>query len=131
MQAESKPVEPTHLGVIGRAHIETRFAGLGCDMETFKYGCKRGVAEGLPSVVETAFGWCPESQDGRRFVVGVNWSPGIVNPFRSLGSLGQSLDAVLQEQRAGRAEPVVLLIHVACPRVEYADRGKSAVVVEA
>jgi hypothetical protein len=30
--------------------------------------------------------------------------------------------------RAGEGEPIVLLLYVACPRVEYTDRGKSAVV---
>jgi hypothetical protein len=30
----------------------------------------------------------------------------------------------------GRQEPVVALLHVACPRVKYTDRGKSAVVVD-
>lgn len=130
MRAESKPVPPERLGVIGRAHVATRFEALACEMETFKYTCKRGTTGGLPWVVETAFAWRPKEEGGRRFIVGVNWSPGLLNPFRSLGRVGQSLDAVLEQQRAGRDEPVVLLIHVACPRVDYADRGKSAVVVE-
>ena len=67
--------------------------------------------------------------NGYRVITGVNWSPGIVNPFRSLGRSGQSMDAILQEQRAGRYEPVVMLLHMAMPRVEFTDRGKSAVVV--
>ncbi len=33
------------------------------------------------------------------------------------------------KQRADRDEPVILVLHMACPRVEYTDRGKSAVVV--
>ena len=59
----------------------------------------------------------------------MNWSPGIVNPFRKLGKFGSSLDSILQKQRAGADEPVALVLHIACPRVEYTDRGKSAVVV--
>jgi len=43
--------------------------------------------------------------------------------------MGQSLDAVLEQQRAGRDEPIVLVLHMACPRVGYTDRGKSAVVI--
>ena len=72
--------------------------------------------------------WCPQI-DGRRMVTGVNWSPGIVNPFRQLGRCGDSLDTVLQQQRCGRDEPIILVLHMACPRVEYTDRGKSAVVI--
>ena len=35
-----------------------------------------------------------------------------------------------ETERAYRvAEPVVLVLHVGCPRVTYTDRGKSAVVV--
>ena len=60
----------------------------------------------------------------------LNWSPGIINPFRELGSFGRSLDTILAQQRAGRDEPVILALHMVCPRVEYTDRGKSAVVVK-
>ena len=42
---------------------------------------------------------------------------------------GDSLDSLLERQWAGDDEPVVLVLHLACPRVEYTDRGKSAVVV--
>ena len=83
----------------------------------------------MPWIVETAFGWTPD-RPGRVLVTGVNWSPGIINPFRELGSFGESLDTVLSEQRANRGEPVILVLHMTCPRVEYTDRGKSAVVVK-
>ena len=47
-----------------------------------------------------------------------------------LGRYGQSLDSFLSDQRAGNPdEPITLLIHMACPRVDYTDRGKSALVV--
>ena len=80
-------------------------------------------------LVETAFGWCPEGES-RRLVTGVNWSPGIINPFRELGHFGQSLDTILSQQRVDRDEPVILVLHMACPRVEYTDRGKSSVVIQ-
>ncbi len=48
---------------------------------------------------------------------------------RELGHFGQSLDTILSQQRADRDEPVILVLHMTCPRVEYTDRGKSAVVV--
>jgi DNA topoisomerase VI subunit B len=128
MRQHSRAVKPAALGVIGKDHLAKRFEGLGCDMRTFEYRKVADVSEGLPWVAETAFAWCPDAES-RRLVTGVNWSPGIVNPFRQLGRWGQSLDAVLEQQRAGRDEPVVLALHLACPRVEYTDRGKSAVVI--
>jgi DNA topoisomerase VI subunit B len=128
MQRQAKAVDPLLLGPIGKEHLSARFEELGCEMETFKYRRIVGVAHGVPWVVETAFGWCPQLQE-RRLVTGVNWSPGIVNPFRELGKSGRSLDSVLQEQRAGQDEPVCVFLHLICPRVEYTDRGKSAIVV--
>jgi hypothetical protein len=128
MRAASKPVPPQALGVIGEAALRARLEAAGCHPESFEYRRALEVAAGVPSVIETAFGWCPEAS-GRRLVTGVNWSPGLVNPFRGLGRYGQSLDTILSRQRADRDEPVILVLHLACPRVEYTDRGKSAVVV--
>jgi DNA topoisomerase VI subunit B len=129
MKANSKPVKPAALGIIGKEHFRTRFAAAGCEMESFDYRKVADTSDGVPWVVETAFGWCPQAST-RRLITGVNWSPGIVNPFRELGRFGQSLDTVLGRQRADRDEPVILVLHMACPRVEYTDRGKSAVVVK-
>jgi DNA topoisomerase VI subunit B len=130
MQAESRPVKPLDLGVIGRDHLAHRLAEMGCDMESFDYKKAEGIKAGVPWLAETAFGWLGDGSTAvRRLVTGVNWSPGIVNPFRELGRYGQSLDSVLEQLRAGRTEPVVLVLHMACPRVEYTDRGKSAVVI--
>ncbi len=133
MKANSKVVKPASLGVIGKDHIEKRFGDLGCEMESFQYKKVAEVGDdGLPVVVETAFGWRgEESDDQRRMITGVNWSPGIINPFRTLGSAyGDGLAALLEKQKAGRREPIVFLLHCACPRVQYTDRGKSAVVMK-
>jgi hypothetical protein len=128
MQRHSKPVQPALLGPIGKAHLAARLERLGCEMESFKYQRLTGRKDGVPWIVEAAFGWCP-AWAGRRLVTGVNWSPDILNPFRQLGKSGRGLDAVLERQRAGRDEPVCVFLHLICPRVEYTDRGKSAVVV--
>jgi DNA topoisomerase VI subunit B len=130
MKAHSKKVKPQTLGVIGRDHLAARCEAMGGEMGSFEYRKAMGETDGVPWVVETAFVWLgEESEADRRLVTGVNWSPGILNPFRELGHLGDSLDSVLEKQRASRSEPVVLVLHMACPRVEYTDRGKSAVVI--
>jgi hypothetical protein len=131
MQESSNPVKPPLLGVIGREHFTARFAAVGCEMESFDY---RKIVdsddEGLPFVIETAFGWLgEEAPDTRRLITGVNWSPGIRNPFRTLGAFGMSLDTILSRQRVDQDEPVIFVLHAAYPRVEYLDRGKSSVVV--
>lgn len=44
--------------------------------------------------------------------------------------MGRSLDEVLEDKRVSRGDPIALVLHMACPRIEYTDRGKSAVVIE-
>jgi hypothetical protein len=56
--------------------------------------------------------------------------PGINNPFRQLGRGGAGLDGILAEVRANTSQPVIAALHLACPRVTYTDRGKSAIVVD-
>ena len=89
---------------------------------------------GVPRVIEFAFGIHREATAGsgpdRNFITGVNWSPGINNPFRSIGKSGDGLDAILENVRASPSAPVIGCLHFACPRVAYTDRGKSAIVVE-
>ena len=127
MKANTRPVKSKALGVIGKEHFEKRFEDAGCEMESFSY--RRVMSkEGVPCIIETAFGWCPDLSE-RRLVTGVNWSPGIVNPFRHL-RIGASLDTILSQQRMDDDEPVILVLHAAEPRVEYQDRGKSSVVIE-
>lgn len=126
MQARSMPVKVAALGVIGRDHIATRFSGLDVIPESFQYRKTLSTdADGLPQVTEIAFG--ARRRGSRRLIVGVNWSAAWVNPFRTLGAYGRSLDSMLAEWRAEQDEPVVVLVHVAHPRVQYTDRGKSSV----
>jgi hypothetical protein len=129
MRKHSKPVKPADLGLIGKHHLATRFEAAGVDLETFKYNRSLGESDGMPDVIETAFGWCPNGANKRRIVTGVNWSPAIGNPFRSLGSYGESLDSILTEQRSGRDEPIIFVLHLARPRIEYTDHGKTAVIL--
>src|SRR5262249_1083570 len=128
LRAHSRPVKPADLGVIGKEHLAARLQALGCAMKTFDYRKAVGETDGIPWLIGPRFAARPKAK-GRRLVVGVNWSPGIVNPFRELGRFGQSLDSFLEKQRVGRSEPVALVLHQACSRPEYTDRGKSAVVV--
>jgi DNA topoisomerase VI subunit B len=128
MQRESKPVKPEALGVIGKEHLKARFEEAGCIPDSFQYR-RLMSTEPLPEVYEFAFGHCPSREDtGRRLVTGVNWSPGILNPFRQLNHF-QSLEGILAEGYCGSSEPIIVFLHVASPVVRYTDRGKSAVEV--
>jgi DNA topoisomerase VI subunit B len=129
MKAQTRPVKPAALGVIGKEHLALSLKRLGCTVESFTYHKEVGVTDGVPEIAETAFALRSNEMEERRLITGVNWSPGIVNPFRQLGRTGHSLDSVLTQARAGWDEPVVLVLHLACPRVNYTDRGKSAVAI--
>ena len=101
MQRQSKPVKPLDLGFIGKDHLAARFKAAGAALETFQYRRTVGETDGVPDVIETAFGWCPDGAKERRIITGVNWSPAIGNPFRSLGSYGESLDSILSRATLG------------------------------
>lgn len=130
MRDHTKPVKAPRLGIIGKDHLLARFAELNCDTESFEYAKKARVDDGIPFVLESAFGWFGENaKERRRIFAGANWSAGIKNPFRSFGSTGEGLDAKLRELRAGSSEPIAFALHLAHPRVEYTDRGKTALVL--
>ena len=126
-QKHTRPVKPAELGYIGEAHLRQTLLTLGAQEGMIKYKKKALThPDGMPCVIETAFGWRPNAND-RRIVVGVNWSAAIGNPFPSLGSYGKSLSSILADQRAQHHEPIVFVLHYTCPRVQFVDRGKSAV----
>ena len=136
LKKHTKPVRAAELGIIGKAHLYARMEQAGGDPRTFKYERRLGETDGVPRVIEFAFG---VHRDGlgnsrthtwRKEVTGVNCSPAINNPFRQFGRSGEGLDAVLMNVRANTSEPVIVVLHLACPRVAYTDRGKTAIVVE-
>ncbi|MEJ0093115.1 MAG: ATP-binding protein [Methylocella sp.] len=120
MQTESATVKPALLGVIGSEHILAKFEEIGVDQSSFKYTMTPIIFYGIPYLVEIAFGYCPHKAFERELLTGVNWSVGIDNPF-------EDLDAELTEMRVTDEEPVALFVHVASPRIDYRDRGKSRV----
>jgi DNA topoisomerase VI subunit B len=136
MRKHSKPVAPKHLGVIGVEHLKRLFLTVGGNIETFKYQCRKGMtSDGIPYVVEFAFGLHQAglSQGGtgvtRTIVTGANWSAGINNPFRAFGSTGEGLESTLAKVRANAREPVICALHLASAYIQYADRGKSSIIL--
>jgi hypothetical protein len=146
MRRHTRPVAARLLGVIGEGHLKARLLGMGVKPESFSY-CKKlddakrkksaessdeKASEDLPGVLESAFGWLgKDAADERRIYAAVNWSAALSHPFRQFGTTGEGLERQLAELRATRDEPVVFVLHLAQPRVDYTDRGKSAVVVAA
>jgi hypothetical protein len=136
IKRHTRPVKAAALGIIGQNHLFARMEAVGGEPKTFTYRRTFGVADGLPRVIEYAFGihreGLAEDDSGPRRVEisGVNWSPGIRNPFLRLGRGGESLDSLLARVKANTEAPIISMLHVACPRIQYTDRGKSGIVVE-
>ena len=127
MRAEARPVKPLALGSLGEAHLRGWLGEHGAKMETVR--CKRvqGVDDdsGLPFVVELAF--AARTDDGdRQIVTGINFAPTLVDPFRALGAYGIGLNLLLSNLYAHPDDPVTVVVHLACPHLNYTDRGKSS-----
>jgi histidine kinase/DNA gyrase B/HSP90-like ATPase len=136
MRKHTKPVAPKHLGVIGADHLKQRFLAAGGNAETFKYQQRKGTtSEGIPYIIEFAFGLHQSglTQGGtsisRKFITGANWSVGINNPFRAFGSTGEGLESTLAKVRANASQPVICALHLASAYIQYADRGKSSIIL--
>jgi hypothetical protein len=137
LKAHTKPIRSASLGVIGKDHLFRMMEAAGGEPKTFDYQLRLSATDGLPNVVEFAFGVQSAGLDvggrrpsGRITVTGVNNSPGIGNPFRSIGRGGYGLDTMLAELHASATEPVIAALHLTCPRVTFTDRGKSAIVID-
>jgi len=142
MKRHSKPVNPKLLGIIGSEHLKARFLAAGGNAETFKYEQRKGfTGDGIPYLIEFAFGLhqsaleavpalgAMPATESRTIVTGANWSVGIYNPFRTFGSTGEGLDSTLAQVRANAKEPVICALHLASAHVQYADRGKSSIIL--
>jgi hypothetical protein len=139
MKRYSKPVNPKLLGIIGADHLRQRLLAAGANAETFKYQQRSGfTTDGIPYVIEFAFGLHRSALEPgvpgvavrpRTFITGANWSVGINNPFRAFGSTGEGLEATLQKVRANASAPVICALHLASAYIQYADRGKSSIIV--
>jgi DNA topoisomerase VI subunit B len=127
MQRESRAVKPIALGVLGEDHVRTYLINQHhVEPESLKYRKVQGVADGLPFVLELACGWYTDDYIGceHRTIVGVNWTPALKPPFLELHSL-------LGEARVDSLDEVVVFVHLAMPRPDFTDRGKSVLALPA
>ena len=128
-QRHTKPVKPEDLGLIGTEHLLADCSAAGAAPESFR--CRRHLGtrqDGLPYAIEAAFAYCPDGRREWQLVTGVNFSVGIGSPFERLGPFW-GLASILGRQHVSRHDPVVLVVHYTCPRVDFADRGKGTLAL--
>ncbi len=122
MREESKPPKPKVLGVIGEDHFKHWLLNNNASEHTIKYKKSEGFdKDGLPFVLEVAFAVNKNDEAGRLLKVGLNWSPVI----RS--SPDTSLNEAIQSMRLDSHDPIIVVIHMAKPRFNYMDRGKTKI----
>jgi DNA topoisomerase VI subunit B len=118
MQAAARPIKPKALGPLGKDTVAATFSTWQADPETYRYKMFTGDDYGVPWIVEAAMACLPEGRS-RQLLSGINWSPAFKDPFDLGFQLGNSW--------CGPFEPIILLIHLICPRPEFRDRGKSSI----
>lgn len=118
LQQESNLVKPETLGIIRQEHLASWMVNnLAVASTSVRYKSITGCTEsGLPFVLEVAFGVREHGE--RRIVAGINWTPMLEIPFSNLSYL-------LGECRVDKWDPVTVIVHLACPQIEFTDRGKS------
>lgn len=125
MKQEAREVKTKKLGVIGEAHLkECLYEHHFCNPGTIWYKKAEGAADGLPYVLELALGVYRDDYFGcaRSIITGLNFSPVLKVPFNELSSL-------LGENRVDGFDPVVVVVHLTCPRLDFTDRGKSSLTL--
>ena len=122
MQQASRPVKPEALGIPGENHFVGVLVRYGATSDSAEYRRAAGAVDGLPYVLEVAFAVKSDAEFGRILKVGINFSPAISQPFTAL-------DNALNEARCTRYDPVVVLVHLTCPAIQFTDRGKSKAIL--
>jgi DNA topoisomerase VI subunit B len=119
MVLATRPVKARALGVIGEPHLTASLVDQwSCSPDSVRYKRVLGEVDGLPFVLEVALGVNAEDDErGRQIIAGVNWSPALVCPF-------DDLTYQLGEMRVDEFDPVTVAVHLACPRLDFTDRGK-------
>jgi hypothetical protein len=123
MQDATKPVKPARLGIIGEANLRQRFERLGA-IHAFKYARIAGTDEdGFPYVVEGAFGYDDnEDARGRQLFCGVNFGS---SPSLTFAMNYRSAREILESRYAGADDPITVFLHIAHPRLDFTDLGKT------
>ena len=116
MQAAARPIKPETLGPLGGTTSRTLSTLRRRPSTTFRYKLLKGVDDGVPWIAEAAFAY---RRDG---------GPGAdLRDQLVAGADARSVPTRLSARRGllRPDEPIVLLVHLICPRPEFLDRGKS------
>jgi DNA topoisomerase VI subunit B len=126
MQSQSRAIKPAKLGAVGKEHLVHHLVNeYFTEPESILYRKFEGTTDGVPYILEMAFGvYDKESQERPAMIaMGANWSP-VLTPSQIT-----PLQRALTKARVDPADPVALIVHLTCPRIETTDHGKGAIVL--
>ena len=118
MKSESRPVKSKALGVIEEAHV-AQWLSRYCNSTWYRKA--EGITpDGLPYILEVAFGIQQNDVTQRIILAGLNWSPVLKIPFNEIYNL-------LSQFRVDEHDPVLVAVHLACPMLNFTEAGKGAI----
>lgn len=122
MQAECIAPKPMMLGIIGKDHFTKWILSQGGAEPSITYNIRKGINDdGMPYVFEFGFAVKTDSTLRRTQLSGLNWSP-------CVGDVPDpTLRQAIQEASVNPRDPVIFLVHIAKPRFEFMDRGKTKI----
>lgn len=118
MQSACKPVKAKSLGIIGAEHIE-KFVSPYC--EQFQYRSKVLEIGNVSYVLEVAFAMFNNEHSesrSRNMRTALNWSA-------ALRMSTSTIENALSKAYVNSEDPVFVFVHIASPKLEFSDRGKS------
>jgi len=118
MRSVAKPAKAERLGVVGKNHLRDALVAWGADGDV-EYARNAAIGDdGLPYVVEVAFGVTQEEQP-RKLVCGLNHSILFNVP-------SQSLYSMLRDRWIESRDPVAIVVHQSHPRFAFTGHGKGS-----
>jgi DNA topoisomerase VI subunit B len=115
MREKANPVKAGALGKIGDQHIKNCMEALSC--EGIEYRTKALDVENIPYVLEVCFGIMPKDAQFLSLCA-LNWSAAIRKPTGAISD-------ALAKASVAYDDHVALFIHIASPKLQFSDRGKS------
>lgn len=124
MKEQSQPIKPQALGSIGAAHVQQWLTDVaGANPGFIEYRTEKGeTVDGLPFVIECAVGVC-DKRESRVIVTGLNWTPVLSTPSSKINDW-------LNSNRVEPDDPIVVFIHITCPKLNFTDRGKTSLELD-
>lgn len=122
ISSRSDAVQPKSLGKLGRNHVQARLSQVGCSEVKYK-NAEGFTSNGLPFVLEVAFGYC-DRIDERRVITAVNGAPSVYEPCITM------VESQLERNYLESNWCCYFLVNLLQPSVCFTNRGKTELAID-